>query len=78
MTDKNVFRQAVNQVNSPGDVEIVDGAFTRIEDFTANPIALFIDEADALAFLASKGAGFQINPRDDVIDNFNWVVHVSP
>lgn len=78
MTDKNAFRQAVNQVNSPGDVEIVDGAFTRIEDFTADPIAMFVTEADADSFLASKGAGFQKAARTDDLDNFNFVIEVSP
>lgn len=78
MTDKNAFRLAVNQITGPSDVEIVDGGFTRLEDFTASPIAMFINEADAIAFLASKGAGFQINPRDDIIDGFNWIVQVAP
>jgi len=73
LTDKTAFRQAVANLG-PGDVEVVDGAFTRIEDFTANPIALFTNEADARAFLATKGARFKINSRNDIIDDFNWVV----
>lgn len=77
MTDKNAFRQAVNSVNQPGDVALVDGGFTRIEDFTADPIALFTNEADADAFLATKGPGFKKNARADTIDNFNFVIEVE-
>ena len=78
MLDKNVFRQAVSLVNSPGDVQIIDGAFTRIEDFTANPIAMFVDEVDADAFLVVKGLGFRKNARTDDLDNFNFVIEAAP
>ena len=67
---------ALDDLTSEGEEVFVDGQFSRVEDWTSDPIAVFADEADADAFLATKGPRYR-KAAQDTADGFNFVIRTA-
>ncbi len=72
--NKNDFRSAFNRILAQGDEEIIEGDLVRTEDRTNVPIALFDNEADADAFLLTKGVGFRKDTEPGTLDGYDFKI----
>ncbi len=75
VTDKQAWRSAIQSMQNPSTPqEIVSGLFVRREDTTNIPIAIFTNEADADAFVITKGAATHRKDIEQTVDGFDYKV----
>ncbi len=72
--DKAAIRTAIQSVVNDGDEVTINGRFRQEQDTTILPVAIFLNEADADAFVTAKGAGFSKRPQGVAADGFAFVV----